>query len=208
MGQLIDGLLAFSRLQRQPMVWHPVHLDALVREAWEDLQPERDDRDVELHIGALPVAFGDARLVRQVLANLIGNAVKYTRGREHARVEIDHTVVAGGQAAYFVRDNGAGFDMRYADKLFRVFQRLHRAEEYEGTGIGLALAHRIVARHGGRMWAEATPGVGATFYFTLPIAVSGAEHGANEETEHEAVADPRAAGGGQPGRSGAGATRL
>jgi PAS domain S-box-containing protein len=198
MGQLIDGLLTFSRLQRQAMACHPVHLDALVRDVWEDLQPERDERDVLLNVAELPVAHGDGRLIRQVLANLIGNALKYTRGRPAARIDVGYTMLDGGQAAYFVRDNGAGFDMRYADKLFRVFQRLHRAEEYEGTGIGLALAHRIVVRHGGRMWADAEPGVGATFSFTLPI----------EEVHDEAVPDAGAVGGGQPGRSGAGAARL
>ncbi len=198
MGQLIDGLLAFSRLQRQSMAWQPVHMRGVVEDVWEELVMERGGRDIELDVDELPVAYGDPRLVRHVLANLVGNAVKYTRERERPRIDIGHTVTAGGQAAYFVRDNGAGFDMRYADKLFRVFQRLHRTEDYEGTGIGLALAHRIVVRHGGRMWADAEPGVGATFYFTLPT----------EEIDHEAVADAGAAGRGQSRRSGAGAARL
>jgi light-regulated signal transduction histidine kinase (bacteriophytochrome) len=198
MGELIDGLLAFSRLQRQAMTWQPVHVRTIVEDVWEELLIERGDRDIELAAGGLPEAFGDPRLVRHVLANLLGNAVKYTRGRAQARITVGHTVTTGGQGTYFVRDNGTGFDMRFADKLFRVFQRLHRAEEYEGTGIGLALAHRIILRHGGRMWADAEPGVGATFYFTLPT----------EEIDHEAAADAGAAGGGQPRRSGAGAARV
>src|SRR5262249_10793429 len=154
---------------------------------WEELFVERGDRDIALEVDGLPDAFGDPRLVRHVVANLLGNAVKYTRGRPAGRVTVGHTVTTGGQATYFVGDNGTGFDMSYADKLFRVFQRLHRAEEYEGTGIGLALAHRIILRHGGRMWADAEPGVGATFYFTLPT----------EEIDHEAAADAGTAGGGQ-----------
>jgi len=198
MGELIDGLLAFSRLQRQAMAWAPVHVRTIVQDVWEELVIERGDRDIALEVEALPEAYGDGRLIRHVVANLLGNAVKYTRERAPARIAVGHTVTAGGQATYFVRDNGTGFDMRYADKLFRVFQRLHRAEDYEGTGIGLALAHRIVLRHGGRMWADAEPGVGATFYFTLPI----------EEIDNEAAADAGAAGGGQPRRSGAGAARV
>ncbi len=198
MGELIDGLLAFSRLQRQAMTWQPVHVRTIVADVWEELVIERGDRDIVLEVEDLPAAFGDSRLVRHVVANLVGNAVKYTRERAPARITVGHTVTTGGQATYFVRDNGTGFDMRYADKLFRVFQRLHRAEDYEGTGIGLALAHRIILRHGGRMWADAEPGVGATFYFTLPI----------EEIDHEAAADAGAAGGGQSRRSGAGAARV
>ncbi|GAA2367544.1 PAS domain S-box protein [Dactylosporangium salmoneum] len=169
MGELIDGLLAFSRLQRQEMASRRVQLDHLVAEVWEELAVERGDRAVELVVGELPDALGDPRLIRHVVANLLGNAVKYTREARPARVEVGHRVTAGGEATYFVRDNGAGFDMRYADKLFKVFQRLHRVEDYEGTGIGLALAHRIVHRHGGQIWADAVPGEGATFYFTLPL---------------------------------------
>ncbi|MEV6925962.1 PAS domain S-box protein [Dactylosporangium sp. NPDC051485] len=169
MGELIDGLLAFSRLQRQEMASRRVQLDLVVAEVWEELAIERGDRAVELVVGELPDALGDPRLIRHVVANLLGNAVKYTREARPARIEVGHRVTAGGEATYFVRDNGAGFDMRYADKLFKVFQRLHRAEEYEGTGIGLALAHRIVHRHGGQIWADAVPGEGATFYFTLPL---------------------------------------
>ncbi|WP_433056465.1 PAS domain S-box protein [Dactylosporangium sp. CS-033363] len=169
MGELIDGLLAFSRLQRQELASHRVPVADLVAEVWEQLAVERGDRAVELVVGELPDALGDPRLVRQVLANLLGNAIKYSRDAPAPRVEIGHKVTTGGEATYFVRDNGAGFDMRYAEKLFKVFQRLHRAEEFEGNGIGLALAHRIVHRHGGQIWADAAPGEGATFYFTLPV---------------------------------------
>ncbi|MER7275213.1 PAS domain S-box protein [Dactylosporangium sp. NPDC000244] len=175
MGELIDGLLAFSRLQRQEMANSRVRLADLVAEVWDELAVERGDRTVELVVGELPDALGDPRLIRHVVANLLGNAVKYTRDADPARVEVGHRVTAGGEATHFVRDNGAGFDMRYAGKLFKVFQRLHRAEEYEGTGIGLALAHRIVHRHGGQIWADAAPGEGATFYFTLPAYVPALE---------------------------------
>ncbi|WP_433613586.1 PAS domain S-box protein [Dactylosporangium sp. CA-139114] len=175
MGELIDGLLAFSRLQRQEMANSRVRLADLVAEVWDELAVERGERSVELVVGELPDALGDPRLIRHVVANLLGNAVKYTRDADPARVEVGHRVTAAGEATYFVRDNGAGFDMRYAGKLFKVFQRLHRAEEYEGTGIGLALAHRIVHRHGGQIWADAAPGEGATFYFTLPAYVPALE---------------------------------
>jgi PAS domain S-box-containing protein len=198
MGQLIDGLLAFSRLQRQAMAWQPVHMRAILDDVWEELAVDRVGRDIVLNPHELPTAFGDARLVRHVMSNLLSNAIKYTRERPHAEIEVGCLTPPDGVAAFYVRDNGAGFDMRYADKLFRVFQRLHRAEEYEGTGIGLALANRIVQRHGGRMWADAELGSGATFYFTLPI----------EEVVDEAPADAGVAGGGQSRRSGAGAARV
>jgi PAS domain S-box-containing protein len=170
MGHLIDGLLSFSRLQRQDMSHGPVPMAALVEEVWEELAVDRAGRDVTLRVGHLPPAEGDPRLLRHVLANLLGNALKYTRGRERAHVEVGSRTDDDGAPVYFVRDNGTGFDMRYADKLFKVFQRLHRAEDYEGTGIGLALSARIVARHGGRIWADAEPGRGATFHFTVPPA--------------------------------------
>lgn len=168
MGDLIDGLLAFSRLQRQEMASQRVRVDQLVADVWDELSVERGTRDIVLTVGDLPDAQGDPRLIRHVVANLVGNAVKYTRDVVPARVDVGHKVTAGGETTYYVKDNGTGFDMRYADKLFKVFQRLHRAEDYEGTGIGLALTHRIVQRHGGQIWADAAPGEGATFYFTLP----------------------------------------
>jgi PAS domain S-box-containing protein len=198
MGELIDGLLAFSRLQRQPLNPRPVDLAGLVAEAWEELAGDRAGRVVELTVGALPPAVADPRLLRHVIGNLLGNAVKYTRCRDAARIEFGARSSDTGQVSYCVRDNGTGFDMRYADKLFEVFQRLHRAEEYEGTGIGLALAARIVHRHGGRIWAEATPDHGATFWFTLTP----------EEPSHDRPAVVRTARRGQPERSGADPARA
>ncbi|GIJ47526.1 hypothetical protein Val02_44120 [Virgisporangium aliadipatigenens] len=172
MSEQIDALLAFSRMQRQAMERQPVHMADLVDDVWEELAGDRDGRTVELVTEPLPAVDGDPRLVRHVVANLLGNAVKYTRGRDVARVTVGGEPGDDGQVTFRVADNGAGFDMRYADRLFQVFQRLHRAEEYEGTGVGLALAARIVHRHGGRIWAEATPGEGATFYFTLSSSAS------------------------------------
>ncbi|HEX5417895.1 MAG TPA: ATP-binding protein [Chloroflexota bacterium] len=166
MGQLIDGLLRFSRLGRQPLSRHLVAVNPLVQQVLENLQPECEGRAVEIAVAELAPCQADATLLRQVFANLIANALKFTREREPARIEVG-TFEKDGETVYFVKDNGVGFNMRYADKLFGVFQRLHRPEEYEGTGVGLAIVQRIVHRHGGRIWAEAEPRVGATFYFVL-----------------------------------------
>jgi PAS domain S-box-containing protein len=163
MGGLIDGLLAFSHLGRQPLRKLPVAPADLVRQVLEDLRLEQTGRRVEIAVGHLPVCEGDPLLLKQVFVNLLSNALKYSRTRENAHIEI----AAADSTAYYVRDNGVGFDMRYADKLFGVFQRLHRADEYEGAGVGLAIVQRIVHRHGGRVWAEAAVNQGATFYFTL-----------------------------------------
>lgn len=162
MGQLIDDLLEFSRLGRRALTLQTLDTTALVRTAWTELLGEQAQRQIDIVIGALPDCQADRALLKQVWVNLLSNALKYTRGREQARVEVGWT----GEA-YFVRDNGAGFDMRYADKLFGVFQRLHRQDEFEGTGVGLAHVKRIVERHGGRIWATAEVDQGATFYFTL-----------------------------------------
>jgi PAS domain S-box-containing protein len=173
MGRLIDDLLRFSRLSRQPLQKQPVNLSALVEETWSALESEREGRQVELVMGFLPVCQGDPSLLKQVFFNLLNNALKYSRRITNARIEIGclpQVVVAGEPPAtnvYFVRDNGVGFDMQFAGKLFGVFQRLHRPEEYEGTGVGLAIIHRIIARHGGRIWAESEPDKGATFYLTI-----------------------------------------
>lgn len=167
MGRLVDDLLNFSRLGRQPVNKHRLNTTAVARRALEQLQPTLEGRHVELSIGELPPADADPVLIQQVFLNLIGNAIKYTRGREPARIEVGARTEADGEVVYYVRDNGAGFDMRYAHKLFGVFQRLHRAEEYEGTGVGLALVQRIITKHGGRIWPEASVGDGATFFFTL-----------------------------------------
>jgi PAS domain S-box-containing protein len=167
MGHLIDDLLAFSRLSRQPVNKQAIDTAALVRQALDSLSSEQAGRQVDLSIGDLPPCQGDPALLQQVWINLLSNALKFTRQREMARIEIGCQTNADGEPVYFVKDNGTGFDMQYAGKLFGVFQRLHRAEEYEGTGVGLAIVQRIVHRHGGRVWAEAEPGQGATFYFTI-----------------------------------------
>ena len=166
MGRLIDDLLRFSRLGRQVVALKPVDTADLVRQCLDDLAAERAGRQVEIAVGELPPCWADPALLRQVWLNLLANALKFTRARDPARVEVGSST-QDGETVYFVRDNGVGFDMAYADKLFGVFQRLHRQEDYEGTGVGLALVQRILHRHGGRAWAEAEPGRGATFSFTL-----------------------------------------
>jgi signal transduction histidine kinase len=168
MTGLINDLLAFSRLGRQTLTRQTVDLGPLCRKIFEDLEGERTKRRVELHVQPLPPANGDSALLRVMLVNLLSNALKYTRPRDVVVIEIG---VAENQdqktPVYFVRDNGVGFDMSDADKLFGVFQRLHHAHEFEGTGVGLATVRRIIERHGGTIWAEAEPGRGATFFFTL-----------------------------------------
>jgi light-regulated signal transduction histidine kinase (bacteriophytochrome) len=166
MGELIDDLLTFSRLSRQPLGKQRVDVEPLARAALADLRTQTEGRQVQIEIGPMPSCEADPALLRQVWVNLLSNALKYSRKREHARVEVGCTE-QNGEPVYFVRDNGSGFDMRYAGKLFGVFQRLHRAEDYEGTGVGLAIVQRIVHRHGGRVWADAAVDRGATFYFTL-----------------------------------------
>jgi PAS domain S-box-containing protein len=166
MGVLIDDLLTFSRLSRLPLHKQTVDTAKLVRDSLEELDSERQGRKVDIRIGNLPSCHGDPPLVKQVWINLLANALKYTRKREMAVIEAG-CQPDNGENIYFVRDNGTGFDMQYAHKLFGVFQRLHRAEEFEGTGVGLAIIQRIIHRHGGRVWAEAAPDRGATFYFTL-----------------------------------------
>ncbi len=166
MGLLIDDLLTFSRLSRVPLSKRPIDTASLVRSVLEDLAPQREGRQIDIRVDALPGCEGDPALLKQVWVNLLSNAIKYTRKRDAAVIEIGCTAEDEG-GVYFVRDNGTGFDMRYAHKLFGVFQRLHRAEEYEGTGVGLAIVQRVIHRHGGRVWAEAAVDQGATFYFTL-----------------------------------------
>lgn len=169
MGHLIDDLLAFARLSRQPLSRQPVDMAALVRQCQSDLLPQQAGRQVEWQIGELPACAADPALLRQVWLNLLGNALKYSRKRDQAQIEVQGRS-EGSATLYWVKDNGAGFDMRYSDKLFGVFQRMHRAEDYEGTGVGLAIVQRIVHRHGGRIWAEAGVDRGATFFFTLETA--------------------------------------
>jgi light-regulated signal transduction histidine kinase (bacteriophytochrome) len=161
----------FARLSRQPLNKRRVDTASLVRDALEELRSQREGRQIEVRVGELLPCQGDQALLRQVWVNLLSNALKYTRQREQALVDVGCLPESGettiGETVYFVRDNGTGFDMKYAHKLFGVFQRLHRAEEFEGTGVGLAIVQRIVHRHGGRVWAEAEVGHGATFYFAL-----------------------------------------
>ena len=169
MGRLIDDLLNFSRLGRQPVGKHRVIFSELVRQVLEELAREREGREVEIRVGELPDCTGDPVLLKQVLVNLISNAIKFTRKKERALIEIGSGPgEKPGELLYYVRDNGAGFDMEYASKLFGVFQRMHRATEFEGTGVGLSIVQRIIHRHGGRIWAEARLDHGAAFYFTLP----------------------------------------
>ncbi len=168
MGELVDDLLTFARLSRQPLKKQHIAPSELVRQSLKVLCAEPDARRIEIEIGDLPACEADPSLLKQVWINLLANALKFTRQREVARIQIG--ALRGDnpdEPIYFVRDNGVGFDMKYAHKLFGVFQRLHRAEDYEGTGVGLAIVQRVIHRHGGRVWAEAEPDEGATFYFTL-----------------------------------------
>jgi hypothetical protein len=166
MGRLIDDLLAFSRLGRKPLASSEIDMKRLVEEALKELQMD-PERPARIALGALPPAYGDAALLKQVWINLLSNAVKFTSKRERPFIE-----ASGANSAteyiYCVKDNGAGFDMRYYDKLFGVFQRLHSSEEFPGTGAGLAIVQRLVAKHGGRVWAEGKVNEGAAFYFSLP----------------------------------------
>jgi PAS domain S-box-containing protein len=179
MGVLVDELLALARIGRQALTYHPTQLNTLVDDVITMLTPDTEGRQVEWKIAKLPQIDCDPTLMRQVFQNLISNALKYSRNRTPALIEIGH-LETNGQLTIFVRDNGAGFSMKYADKLFGVFQRLHRAEEFEGTGVGLATVQRIVQKHGGRAWAEAELDKGATFYFTFGTS-------ANSEPETRAA---------------------
>ncbi len=166
MGKLIDGLLVLSRAGSQALEKIPVEVAAVVRGVLDELGPDLEGRRVEVKLGVLPRCQADPTLLKQVFMNLLSNALKYTRRRDAARVEVG-ALEQGSECVYYVRDNGAGFDMRYQDRLFRVFQRLHRAEDFEGIGVGLSVVQRIVQRHGGRIWAEAAVEQGAAFYFTM-----------------------------------------
>jgi PAS domain S-box-containing protein len=168
MARLIDDLLALSRTGRAAVQKRPVSLGALVREAKDELAGELEGRPVVWEIAALPEVQADPALLRLALVNLLANALKYSRGRDPARVSVT-AQPADGEVVVCVRDNGVGFDMQFADKLFGVFQRLHSSDTFEGTGIGLANVRQIVRRHGGRTWAEGLPDQGAAFYFSLPV---------------------------------------
>ena len=169
MGELVDDLLSFSRLNRQPMSTNVIDLNALVRQQFDELRRAEPQRVVAVEVQPLPSTTGDRNLVNQVLTNLLGNAWKFTEKKPEARIEVG-AQSQNGETVYYVRDNGAGFNMAYADKLFGVFQRLHSEEEFSGTGVGLAIVQRVIQRHGGRVWAESREHEGATFYFTLPAA--------------------------------------
>ena len=191
MGALIDDLLQFSRISRQPVKRESIDMQKMAETIYAELLAgEHGTRQIEFILNEMPNALGDAALLRQVFANLLSNAIKYTGKREKALIEVGYkrgsarrlnqdaensgstpedgmNISGEDDEIFFVRDNGAGFDMRYEDKLFGVFQRLHRDDEFEGTGVGLAIAYRIIQKHGGRIWAESTPEQGATFYFTV-----------------------------------------
>ncbi len=175
MGRMIDDLLNLARLDRRSMAVQVTTLNSLVEKVLRDLESETAGREIDWRIGSLPSVNCDPGLIQQVFANLLSNAVKYTRRRDRAVIEVDQSMVEG-QLVLFVRDNGAGFNPQYADKLFGVFQRLHSDQEFEGTGVGLATVQRIVRKHGGRIWAEAEIDKGATFYFTFDetMVLSGA----------------------------------
>jgi light-regulated signal transduction histidine kinase (bacteriophytochrome) len=168
MGDLIDELLAFSRIGQAEIRKKEVNLDRLVQEALGDFQAETKERNIVWEIHPLPAVRADRALLRAALVNLISNAVKFTGTRAEAKIEIGCAPSGDGETVIFIRDNGAGFDPRYVGKLFGVFQRLHSRDEFEGTGIGLANVQRIIHRHGGRTWAEGVVDGGATFYFSIP----------------------------------------
>jgi len=167
MGQLIDDILAFSRAGRRELQVTHLDMAALLGEVWQGLEAQRQGRDIDLRLGDLPSACGDPAAIRQVWQNLLGNAVKFTRGREPALIEVGGHA-EGTESLFYVKDNGAGFDPAYTAKLFGLFLRLHGMDEFEGTGVGLAIVKRFVIKHGGRVWAEGQVGAGATFWFSLP----------------------------------------
>jgi len=167
MGQLIDNLLLFSRLGRTEMQFTEINLQELVKTVFNELKTTTEERNINLNIKKLPRVTGDRSMIRQVFVNLISNAVKFTEPKPRAMIEIGAQKKDDGFICY-VKDNGVGFDMQYIDKLFGVFQRLHSAEEFEGTGVGLAIVQRIVQRHGGRVWADGEVNKGATISFMLP----------------------------------------
>jgi signal transduction histidine kinase len=179
MGRLVDDLLSLSKIGRQELSVQVTPLDSLLREVVEELAPEWAGRDIEWQIGDLFTAECDPGLMKQVFVNLLSNAVKYTRKREHAVIQVGK-MNGNTPPAIFVRDNGVGFEMQYVGKLFGVFQRLHKARDFEGTGVGLAIAQRIIRKHGGRIWAEAEVDKGAAFFFTLGSPVSATNN--NPET--------------------------
>ena len=181
MGQLIDDLLAFSRLGRTPLRTQPVKMEPLVQQIVDELRADVNGRKIEFAVGALGRVEADPSLLKHALSNLLSNAIKFTRDTDSAVVEVGRSSESGADdaAVYYVKDNGAGFDMKYYEKLFGVFQRLHSSVEFPGTGVGLAIVQRVINRHGGRIWADAKPGEGATFYFTLQHGSATEAHAAS-----------------------------
>jgi light-regulated signal transduction histidine kinase (bacteriophytochrome) len=177
MGRLIDDLLAFSRLSRKQLEASRVDMHSLANDVFQQLQPALAEQDIQFNLAELPPTEGDPALIRQVFVNLLSNAAKYSRPRRQSVIDVN-AYRENGDCVYYVKDNGVGFDMSYSKKLFGVFQRLHSVEEFEGTGVGLAIVQRIIHRHGGRVWAEAKPDEGATFFFSLP----------RESKQHEQLA--------------------
>jgi light-regulated signal transduction histidine kinase (bacteriophytochrome) len=168
MGILVDGLLEFARLGKQALKRETFSTVKLVQNCLDEIQRQETTGPAIIDVAELPPCHGDPALLKQVWMNLLQNAVKYSAKSSSPRIKVGSFRELSGEAVYFVQDNGVGFDMQYADKLFGVFERLHGAGEYEGTGIGLAIAHRIVTRHGGRIWFESRPNEGATFFLTIP----------------------------------------
>ncbi len=176
MGMLVDDLLNLGRIGRQPLHLQVAGLRPIVDELIEELQPEYMNSEVEWRISNLPFLDCDPGLLKQVLQNLLSNALKFTRTRSHAIIEVGQMEAGeakGNDAVIYVRDNGVGFSMKYSDKLFGVFQRLHRQEDFDGTGVGLATVQRIIVKHGGRIWADAELDKGASFYFTIGESENG-----------------------------------
>ncbi|MDO8373476.1 MAG: PAS domain-containing protein, partial [Polaromonas sp.] len=187
MGQLIEGLLSLSQMSRVQLRRELVDLSMLAQNSLDARQAFEPERQVTLHIESGLMVHGDERLLQVVMENLLGNAWKFSAQRAQAEIEVGQTSDAAGEQVFFVRDNGAGFDMAYGDKLFEPFQRLHGVSEFPGTGIGLATVHRVIGRHGGRIWAESSPGKGACFFFTLPAesASQRASMTLNHKSPHE-----------------------
>lgn len=167
MGQLIDDLLALSRLGRKELHFTKIDMKALATTVFDELVGTNDRERIDFHVHRLPLTSGDATLIRQAWVNLLSNAIKFSSKKERAVIEIG-SKHSEDEYIYYIRDNGAGFDMEYVDKLFGVFQRLHSEKDFEGTGVGLAIVQQAIRRHGGRVWAEGEVEKGATFYFSLP----------------------------------------
>jgi light-regulated signal transduction histidine kinase (bacteriophytochrome) len=175
MKQLIDDLLAFSRFSIQEIRKSEIDMESLVRNVYEELEPAAGERDIRLEITTLPPANGDLSMIQSVLLNLLSNAIKFTMTREAALIRV------GGRTdkdenTYYVSDNGIGFDMKFVDKLFTLFERIHTAKEFEGTGVGLVIVKKIIEKHGGKVWAEGKLNEGATFHFTLPRKTNNASY--------------------------------